>query len=173
MSSLLSSLRTHIDYTTWASTQLLEAASALDHDELVRDFGTSDHSVLGTMAHVFAADRVWLRRVRGDAQLPFLDPHHDLHLQTLQTEWPVILDGWRTLAEEWTEDSLARGVSYKQFNGQPFTTPLWQVVLHVVNHGTHHRGQAAGFIRAMGQQPPKLDLIFYYRELDEKASAAG
>jgi len=38
-------------------------------------------------------------------------------------------------------------------------------VLHVVNHGTHHRGQAAGFLRAMGYVPPPLDLIAYYRTL--------
>jgi len=42
----------------------------------------------------------------------------------------------------------------------------------VVNHATHHRGQAVGFIRAMGHQPPKLDLIFYYREQDAQKSSA-
>jgi uncharacterized damage-inducible protein DinB len=42
---------------------------------------------------------------------------------------------------------------------------LWKIVLHVVNHGTHHRGQASGFLRAMGHVPPPLDLIAYYRTL--------
>jgi uncharacterized damage-inducible protein DinB len=37
-------------------------------------------------------------------------------------------------------------------------------LLHVVNHGTHHRGQVAGFLRSMGRKPPVLDLIAYYRQ---------
>ena len=40
--------------------------------------------------------------------------------------------------------------------------PAWQIVMHVVNHGTHHRGAVSGFLRAMGKTPPKLDLIAYY-----------
>jgi len=44
-------------------------------------------------------------------------------------------------------------------------TPLWQILLHVVNHATHHRGQVSGFLRAMGHTPPPLDLIAFYRTL--------
>jgi uncharacterized damage-inducible protein DinB len=54
--------------------------------------------------------------------------------------------------------------------GNPWTQPLWEIVLHVVNHGTHHRGQAAGFLRSLGHTPPKLDLIFYYRQMDAHAA---
>jgi uncharacterized damage-inducible protein DinB len=56
-------------------------------------------------------------------------------------------------------------VSYRDLKGNPWRTPLWQIVLHVVNHATHHRGQAAGFLRALGHAPPPLDLIAYYRAL--------
>jgi uncharacterized damage-inducible protein DinB len=45
-------------------------------------------------------------------------------------------------------------------------------VLHVVNHGTHHRGQVAGFLRTMGHAPPALDLIAYYREIDPSQAGA-
>jgi uncharacterized damage-inducible protein DinB len=50
--------------------------------------------------------------------------------------------------------------------GNPWRQPLGQLVLHVVNHGTHHRGQVSGFLRAMGHVPPKLDLVSYYRNMD-------
>ena len=51
-------------------------------------------------------------------------------------------------------------------SGNRFNQPVWQLVLHVVNHGTHHRGQVSGFLRAMGHKPPKLDLVSYYRMIE-------
>ena len=42
-------------------------------------------------------------------------------------------------------------------------SPLWQMVLHIVNHGTHHRGQITHMLRQLGQKPVNLDLIGYYR----------
>jgi uncharacterized damage-inducible protein DinB len=173
MPQLLDTLRTHFDYTIWASTKLLEAAAALTPGELARDFNFSEHSVIGTLAHIFAADRIWLHRVQGVEPVPFLDREREIRLDVLQSEWPRVLDSWRALAESWTEESLSQEISYKQMNGQPFTTPIWQICLHVVNHAAHHRGQAVGFIRAMGHQPPKLDLIFYYRELDAQKAATA
>jgi uncharacterized damage-inducible protein DinB len=49
--------------------------------------------------------------------------------------------------------------------GRPWKQPLWQLVLHVVNHGTHHRGQVSGFLRSLGHTPPILDPIYFYREM--------
>jgi uncharacterized damage-inducible protein DinB len=56
-------------------------------------------------------------------------------------------------------------VDYKDSKGNPYRQPLWQLILHVVNHGTHHRGQASGFLRALGHTPPVLDLVAYYRTM--------
>ena len=173
MSDLLVTLRSHLDYTQWASGKLLEAAASLTPEELTRDFATADRSVIGTIAHIFAADRIWLKRIRGESPGAFLDPDRERRLDTLQAEWPRVLADWRQLAGEWTEDSMSRRIAYQQMNGQPFETPVSQIVLHLVNHATHHRGQAAGFIRAMGHQPPRLDLIFYYRELDAARAVAA
>jgi uncharacterized damage-inducible protein DinB len=56
-------LRSHIGYTAWASGLLVEAAGGLTQEELIRDFDTADKSVLGTLVHVFGADRLWLARL--------------------------------------------------------------------------------------------------------------
>ena len=151
----------HIDYTAWASRRLLEAASSLSPDELNRDFGTADKSVLGTLVHVFAADRVWYARVTGKPRATFIDPE-DRSLAVLQQEWPKVLAAWRELIASTGMETV---VDYKDLKGNPYASPLWQIVLHMVNHGTHHRGQASGMIRAMGHTPPPLDLIAYYRQL--------
>ena len=163
MSVSVDALRTHLHYSAWASAQLVEAASKLTEEELTRDFATADRSVLGTLVHVYAADRVWLRRITGEPPAQFLDPEKDMRLDVLQNVWPTIYDGWQTCGSQWTDASVTTPISYKDLKGNAYQTPLWQIVMHVVNHGTHHRGQAAGFLRSMGYAPPRLDLIAYYR----------
>lgn len=159
----LATLKLHFGYAAWASARLVDAVGKLSEAELTRDFGTSDKSVLGTLVHTFAADRVWLGRVRGSVPARFVDIEQDMKLSVLQDDWPKVLEGWLQYLEGVSD--VAEAVSYKDLKGNPWTTPLWQIGLHVVNHGTHHRGQAAGFLRMMGHTPPPLDLIVYYRQL--------
>jgi uncharacterized damage-inducible protein DinB len=54
--------------------------------------------------------------------------------------------------------------TFKDLQGKEWTQPLWELVLHVVNHGTHHRGQVSGFLRTLGKEPPQLDMSFYDRQ---------
>jgi len=157
-------LRTHLDYTTWATARLLAAAAELSPEEQSRDFDTSDKSVVGTLAHIFAADRVWMARVHGRTPGKFITPA-DRDLALLLREWPALLALWKGWAASLTDESAAMVLTYQDTKGNTWSSPLWQIVLHVVNHGTHHRGQVAGFLRAMGHVPPPLDLIAYYREL--------
>ena len=155
-------LRNHLEYTTWANKRLVDTAAALSPEELTRDFQTADHSVLGTLAHVYAADRVWLARVTNATPGPFITDA-DRSLSVLVHDWPALLERWRQWALSVTTESTAAVISYKDLKGNPYTQPLWQIVLHVVNHGTHHRGQVSGFLRAMGHQPPPLDLMAFHR----------
>ena len=170
MSVSADTLRTHIEYSAWASRRMVDAAAQLTPDELTRDFGTADKSVLGTLVHVFAADRIWLARIAGAAKSPFTTDT-DFQLSVLQNDWPQVYEGWRRWAAGLTEESAHTLHAYQDLRGRQWQQPVWMIVLHVVNHGTHHRGQAAGFLRSMGHTPPPLDLIFYYREL-EKAQHA-
>jgi uncharacterized damage-inducible protein DinB len=157
-------LRTHIDYTAWASRRLLEAAAELSPEELNRDFGTADRSVLGTLVHNFAADRVWLWRLGGGTNPGFVSDA-DRSLAVLQSDWPDLYERWKQWACGITDAQALEPLAYKDMRGRDWRQPLWQLVLHVVNHGTHHRGQVAGFLRSMGHTPPVLDLVYYYREL--------
>src|SRR5271154_4604568 len=67
-------LRLQLDYSAWASQRLMDAAAKLSPDELTRDFKTSDKTVLDTLVHIYAADRIWLPRVLDEPPTPLLDP---------------------------------------------------------------------------------------------------
>jgi uncharacterized damage-inducible protein DinB len=55
-------------------------------------------------------------------------------------------------------------ITYRAMNGSPYANPLGELLRHVVNHGTYHRGQVATLLRQLGVKPPQTDLILYYRE---------
>jgi uncharacterized damage-inducible protein DinB len=156
-------LRTHIDYSAWASQRLVDAASRLSPAELSRDFETADRSILGTLVHLYAADRLWLARLNGGPHPGFITDA-DRHLRVLQNDWPALYQRWKDWAHGITPVSAVTPVSYNDMRGNPWSQPLWQLILHVVNHGTHHRGQVSGFLRSLGHTPPQLDLVLYYRE---------
>ncbi len=156
-------LRMHLDYSAWASRRLVAAAAELSEEELHRDFGTADGSVLNTLVHIFAADRVWLWRLAGGANPGFVH-ESDRRLAVLQNDWPPLYERWAEFAARQTAQSVVAPFTYTDMKGRVWTQPVWQLILHVVNHGTSHRGQVAGFLRCMGHAPPVTDLVAFYRE---------
>ncbi len=156
-------MRTHLNYTNWATNRLLAQVAELSPEELRFDFGTATKTVVGTLAHVYWADTLWLCRVQG-APRPEWKPS-EVNLARLQQEWPELQERWKALFENQTDETVDNGVHYSGLDGQQFTQPLWQIVLHIVNHAAHHRGQASGFLRALGKTPQPLDLAAYYRQL--------
>ena len=73
-----------------------------------------------------------------------------------------------TKREAWadaaTDADIAQHVPFKsRFVGNA-GLPAWQIVMHVVNHGTLHRGQIVGMLRQLGVKPPATDIVFYYYE---------
>src|SRR5438132_807547 len=86
-------LREHLRYTSWASQHLVRALEQLPADHLSHDFQTADRSILGSLVHIFAADRIWLSRVKGDSPTAFLS-EADHHLSVLKTDWPLIYEKW-------------------------------------------------------------------------------
>jgi uncharacterized damage-inducible protein DinB len=157
-------LRSQLDYTAWASQRLLAAAAQLSPEELTRDFKTADKSVLDTLVHIYAADRIWLARVTGETRATFIDPE-DRDLGLLEAEWPALHERWKLWMRDRDDANALQVISFKNTKGHAYSQPLWQIILHVVNHGTHHRGQVSGFLRAMGRTPAPLDLMHYYLAL--------
>jgi uncharacterized damage-inducible protein DinB len=154
-------LRLQLDYSAWATQRLMDTAAKLSEEELTRDFKTADKTVLDTLVHIYAADRIWLSRVLVEPRATFIDPE-DRDLTLLQTEWPALHQRWKLWLRDFKDDDVLRVIEFKNTKGHSYAMPVWQILLHVVNHGTHHRGQVSGFLRAMDRMPPPLDLMAYY-----------
>ena len=147
--------RTHLQYSAWASRRLLDAALALDQEMLHREMNVSHKTMFDTLAHIYFGDRVWLERVVA-LPIPAEAP--------LEIAWPKVMEGWLEWADAPGDSDLERIVVFKDTQGNPHQSPVRQIVLHVVNHATLHRGQVMAMFRQLGLAPPPTDLMRYYRE---------
>jgi uncharacterized damage-inducible protein DinB len=68
-------------------------------------------------------------------------------------------------AEQLSPADWDRIVFYRNTKGEASQQPLWQIVLHIVNHASYHRGQITTMLRQIGCMPIGTDLITYYRSL--------
>jgi uncharacterized damage-inducible protein DinB len=155
--------RSHIRYSGWASRKVLDAALALSPEDRAKPMSVSHESVANTLAHIYFGDAIWYSRI-ADASYP-VPPHDALpSLDFVIEEWPRLQAKWETWADGATDTDLARNVSFKsRFVGNA-GLPAWQIVVHVVNHATLHRGQIVGMLRQLGMKPPATDILFYYYE---------
>lgn len=157
-------LRYQWAFTAWANARVMNAVSTLTSQELAHDFKTADKTILGTLAHCYRAERVWLNRLN-NTKVDFKVEGDDT-LVALQNNWPPINGAWSAWAADLSEEDAATAeLTYTDLKGNPWTQPLWTIALHVVNHSSHHRGQVIGFIRSLGHTPPDVDLIIFSREL--------
>jgi uncharacterized damage-inducible protein DinB len=142
-------LRMHLDYTFWANARALET---------VRDLSPDDPA-FRTLLHVFEADRIWLSRTTAAPRTALADPGETWTADTLTQAWDRVANGWRN----WVAgigDVQAR-LHYRNLAGQEQSVELWEMVLHVVNHGSYHRGQVATMLRQAGRQPVATDFHVY------------
>ena len=71
-----------------------------------------------------------------------------------------------------TSEDLLRTLSYKTMSGESHTQPHWQMLQHVANHSTYHRGQITTMLRQLeGAKPVSTDLIAFYRMRAAKPAA--
>jgi uncharacterized damage-inducible protein DinB len=151
-------------YNRWANLRILDAAAALDDDALARDLGSSFPSVLATIAHLLDADWLWLRRWLGESPTAMPADWDRSSLDALRATWDDIEADRTALLARLDDPALAREVSYRDMAGTPWTSRMDDMLRHVVNHSTYHRGQIVTMLRQLGATPPATDLIAYHRQ---------
>ncbi|MEO8458000.1 MAG: DinB family protein [Chloroflexota bacterium] len=161
--SKLELLRDLYDYNEYASNALLDVAAFVELDDVGNKHATSLRDVVANMAHIVAAQINWLERWKtgfntystaalagamgtvGKARMAADRSHADLRAYI------------GTLAEA----DLDRDLAYKDSHGSDFAYPLWQLLTHVANHGTYHRGEVAAALTAIGHSPGELDFLYW------------
>ncbi|MFZ6000881.1 MAG: DinB family protein [Bacteroidota bacterium] len=138
-------------YNEWANLRVLGA---------IEKQNVQDEKVLSLFSHLLAAQFLWLHRIKGL-------PPPDVQLwKTYSVEQirKMVVDG----AAQWNQfiadtGDFNRIMKYKNYVGDYYENNVEHVMMHLVNHGTYHRGQIALLLRQKGFEPINTDFITYDR----------
>lgn len=141
------------EYDLWANREVLSALQRCQNPPA---------KTLQLLSHILAAEKIWHTRLRREdsSVLPVWPDHPLKECESLMTE---VYQNWLTFLEGLSLERLAEKIHYKNSKGTPFETAAGDILMHVVIHGEHHRGQITTLLRQAGEQPPVTDFIAFVR----------
>lgn len=159
-------LTSFVRYDLWANEKILQVILSLSEEQQKHYIASSFPSVEKTCLHIWDASSIWWQRVQLHEQIvvPSLSFHPSMkdianglvHQNKQWIDWIVDQD----------EKTLESDFSYKSSKGDPYRQPLQDIVLHLSNHGTYHRGQLVTMLRQLGlEKIPQVDYILFARSV--------
>jgi uncharacterized damage-inducible protein DinB len=158
-------LQQRYDYNYWANHRYFAVAEGLTDEQLHRKQGHSWDSVHAVLVHMLSSEWVWLERWNGRSPKAHLSAGEFPKLGPLKERWSQLESDMRTFIAAQTDESLQAAIKYSNFKGEAFSVPLWQMLMHVANHETHHRGELAAMFALMSVPHPEEEVIQYFLDL--------
>jgi len=167
----LDDVRLLYDYNTWANRRVLDACSSLTDEQFTRDLKSSFPSVRDTLVHLILAEWIWLERWHGRSPTQGPSAADFPDLASVRRRWEEVERDLTDYIASLNAEDLMRMIHHKTMKGDPQAAPHWQMLQHVANHQSYHRGQIATLLRQLGAKPVATDLIAFYRERASRATA--
>ena len=159
------SVKEHLEYNIWANRLIAEMIQPLDEEIINREIKNSFPSVFRTLLHLWDSQVIWLSRLKGDISFTrpsesFKGSKYDL-LAGLISSAEII----NSFIDSKGPDFLSKKIAYKNLKGVPQEDGVAEILNHIVNHGTYHRGQLVTMLRELGvTEIVNTDLIRFVRE---------
>ena len=152
------------DYDKWAAQRILAAASSLGPEPYAQDLGASFGGLHGALVHIYAAQRLWLDRWKGNSPKAMLAVEQLPTLDVLKERWESYRVEFEDFIRLMNDDNMKEKFSYVDFQGQFQEMPLHLQMLNVILHAAHHRGQASMLLRQLGVEPPDTGFMTFLKE---------
>ena len=186
----LSDIRTFYAYNRWANLRMFSVLEKLSHEQFTATRQSSFPSIRESVFHIFAAEWIWLKRWTGASPIasePIKGASFEtwkklrsagvpppLQLSTV-TELREFCDSLEQERLQFiaglSESTLQAPIKFNDMSGNPYNEPLAELMQHVVNHGSYHRGQVTTLLRQAGTETIPLDMLYFYREWRPAAAA--
>lgn len=156
----------YASYNAWANKKLLDRICQMPEEQIQHEIVSSFSSIYKTILHLLDAESIWWQRLKLSEQiiipsLHFTGSSTDLIKESLSqsTQW-----------EEWvknaSDNQLQHVFAYQNSKKEQFKQPVNEVLVHIFNHGTFHRGQIVTMLRQLGvDNIPQTDFILFRRNI--------
>ena len=168
----LESLELMARYNVWATKKLNLILQTVSDTDFFQDNGLFFGSIFATLNHLLVGEHyLWYPRFSAHSSAK---PTPKLKLNTIiETDRTLLIKELEDKASNWLQlidviksKTIPQDLNYQTSTGQQMSLPYLATLMHVFNHGTHHRGQITAALTAMGYACPELDLV--YMLIDEK-----
>jgi uncharacterized damage-inducible protein DinB len=151
--NLTDHFRRQFSYDAWANREVLQTIRTQDAD---------DARSLQLLAHILAAEGLWLERLKQQPQSLPVWPKWEL----VKCESAIVemMRSWSEYLDAVSEDKIAHKIPYKNSKGEPWQSAVGDILTHVVMHSAYHRGQIASHMREAGRTPAYTDFIHGVRQ---------
>ena len=157
-----SDILTLIAYNFWADDRILTTCERITAEAFIQGVAPNPGwgSLRGILVHALDTEYGWRLILQAQDASKVLEEADFADVATLKSRWEVERAAWLAYGAGLSEDSLNNG-----YGADPATSPkVWQTIVHVVNHGTQHRSEAAAILTAYGQSPGELDFDLFLKE---------
>jgi uncharacterized damage-inducible protein DinB len=161
-----SAARTLARYNAWSNKVLFDAIAALPPGEASKERPTLFKTMIGTMNHLYVIDLIWQAHIEGRPH-GFTRRDGVLHpaLQDLRDAQQT-LDAWYL---DWSgaqsDADLDLPVNFTLTTGNKGVMTRGEILYHVVNHSTYHRGWVCDLFFQVPARPPETDMPVFVREM--------
>ena len=151
-------------YNRWANKRILDTVARITNEQFLAPDSYPHGGLRGTLTHTLFAEWIWRNRWQGESPTERIKPEEFSTLDSLRARWLEEEKALDAFVQSLTNEKLNSPFQYKNTRGEPLENILWQVMLHLVNHGTQHRGEAAAMLTELGHSPGDIDFIVFLRE---------
>jgi uncharacterized damage-inducible protein DinB len=152
------------DYTHWATDKLLEAVAEISEAQLNDEMSNGIGSIRVTLVHMVSAHRIWRERWQGNSPHALLNPGDFPTLEAIRLRWQEEKQRMNDLFATLHDEDLGCQIIYSntRFPDQTLQLPLWQIMLHLLNHDTQHRSEIAMRLTELGHSPGELSMNVFF-----------
>jgi uncharacterized damage-inducible protein DinB len=162
----LRDILTIYDYNDWATHRILSASARVSPDQFVSHSGYSFGSLRGTLVHILDSEHAWRMLLQHNTLDYFrvMKEEDFPTFSTLEQRWEKEEHAMRDYLNSLNDEELIGYVRYTTPEGEKRERVRWHCLLHIVNHGTQHRSEAAALLTDYGHSPGGLDFTAFLNE---------
>lgn len=158
-------LKQYAAYSVWANQKMVDAISSLSQQQQQQTVSSSFPSLHSTLLHMWDAESIWWQRLK-------LQEHIIRPSDTPNLSFTDVATGLAYLDKQWfewistsTEAALTHVFAYRNTKKEEFKQPVFQMLLHMFNHSTYHRGQLVNILHQLEvHNIPPTDFILWSRK---------